>query len=205
MTVAAPTRSTHVAPRDDLFRLSVEQYHEMIRSGILTTDDRVELLEGVLFSKMSIYPPHSGTVRLVREVLLPLLPPGTRYRSEQPITLSDGEPEPDGVIARGTPADDFVFHPGGDDVLLVIEVSDASLVRDQTIKARSYARAAIPFYWIIDLVERRIEVHTDPDRVALPWPIYRSRTVYAAGTSISLDIDSRHIADVAGDALLPPR
>ena len=195
-TRPTPPGSVHV---DELFRLTVEQYDAMGRAGILTTDDRVELLEGILVRKVTIDPPHTGTVRQCQTRIEPALPRGWRYRSEQPIVLLDGEPEPDGVIARGTPDDDFRFHPRAADVILVIEVADSTLTRDRGPKLRSYARAGIPVYWIINLVDRQVEVHTDP--VPGPEPTYRRRDVYAGGDAVLVPVVGTMV--LAAD-LLPP-
>ncbi len=186
---------------DELFRLTVDQYDEMGRFGILSTDDWVELLEGILVRRMTIHPPHTGAVRRCRAQIEPLLPSGWRYRSEQPAILLDSEPEPDGVVARGTPEDDDRFHPPAVDVVLVIEVADSTLARDRGPKRRSYARAGIPVYWIVNLVDRQVEVCTDPDPAAVPEPTYRTRTVYAGDAAVPVPVVAATIAAVA---LLPP-
>jgi Uma2 family endonuclease len=188
---------------DELFRLSVDQYDAMGRAGILTTDDRVELLEGILVRKMTIYPPHTGAVRRCRTNVEARLPSGWRYRSEQPAILPDGEPEPDGVIARGTPDDDDRFHPPAADIVLVIEVADSTLVRDRGPKLRTYARAGIPVYWIINLIDRQVEVHTDPDPAA-PEPTYRRREVYVGDAAVPLALPGGPAMSFPVAALLPP-
>ena len=200
MSLAMPTAAATFAGHD-LFRLTVDQYHELMDAGILMSGDPVELLEGVLVQKMTINPPHTGTVRRCRNQLEPTLPDGWRYRSEQPIMLSDGEPEPDGVIARGTPADDDRFHPPARDVALVIEVADATLTRDRTLKLRGYARAGIPVYWIINLTDRQIEVYTGPDQTAAPEPTYRHRAVYAGDANLAVPVTGSTVPVMD---LLPP-
>jgi Uma2 family endonuclease len=185
----------------EIYPLTVEQYDELSRVGVLSEDDRVELLEGVLVRKMTIHPPHTGTVRRCRTILEALTPVGWRYRSEQPIVLPDSKPEPDGVIARGTPADDDLFHPPAADVVLVIEVADATLTNDRVVKLRTYARAGIPVNWIINLIDRQVEVHTDPDPRAEPHPAYRRREVYATDASVLIPVAN---VAVAVASLLPP-
>ena len=186
---------------EELFSLSVAQYDAMGRSEIVTSDDRVELVEGVLFKHMTIYPPHTGTVQRCRSRIEAVLPGGWRYRSEQPIVLPHGEPEPDGVIARGEPADDFLFHPPAADVALVIEVADSTLIRDRGPKLRGYARASIPIYWLINLPGRQIEVYTGPDPASVPRPTYRHRTLLVPGMDIAVPVAGVSLA-VAD--LLPP-
>ena len=202
MSITTPASAPVAFDGGDLFRLTVKQYHELIDAGILQSGDPVELLEGVLVRKMTINPPHTGTVRRGRTRIEPALPAGWRYRAEQPIILSDGEPEPDGVIARGTPADDDVFHPSAADVVLVIEVADASLLRDRGVKLRSYARAGIPVYWIVNLIDREVEVYADP--VAESEPRYRRRDVYGPAATVAFALPDGPAMSVAVAALLPP-
>lgn len=84
--------------------LSVAQYHELIRAGILTEDAPVELLEGRLVTKMPKDPPHRLATGLLREALQKVVPEGWYVDSQEPVTLSDGEPEPDVMVVRGTGA-----------------------------------------------------------------------------------------------------
>jgi Uma2 family endonuclease len=124
-------------------RLSVEQYHQMLRSGILHTEDRVELLEGWLVDKMTKHPPHRVATRLTRGVLEKLVPAGWYVDSQEPVTTIDSEPEPDVCVVRGAPRDYVDRHPGPRDVGMLVEVADESLLRDRGIKKRLYARAQI--------------------------------------------------------------
>ena len=159
---------------EPIFRLTVDQYHELVRSGQLTPDDPVELLEGILTFKMPKNTPHAAGTRLCRRTIEPLLPPGWFYDAQEPITLTDGEPEPDGIVVRGRLEDYLTRHPGPADLALVIEVADSSLDRDRGIKLRSYARAGISVYWIVNLIDRQIEVFSAPDWLAAE---YRVRAV----------------------------
>ena len=86
---------------EPVFRLSVQQYHAMVDAGVLSDDDPVELLEGILVFKMPKKPNHRLTVRLLTSAIDALLPVGWHFQAQEPITLSDGEPEPDGAIVRG--------------------------------------------------------------------------------------------------------
>ncbi len=126
-----------VSPADDraLYPLSVEQYHQMARVGILTADDAVELLEGWLVQKMTKSPRHRIAVRLLFEALLRATPPGWYADSQEPITLADSELEPDAVIVRGRTVDYASRHPGAQDVALVVEVAEASLLGPSAEKA----------------------------------------------------------------------
>ena len=123
-------------PTDSIWPLSVRHYHEMIRSGILTAGDPVELLEGLLVVKMAKNPRHTAATQAVRRAVERLLPAGWHVRARDPITLADSEPEPDVAVVRGGPERYEDRHPGPRDVGLVIETADASLERDRRTKVR---------------------------------------------------------------------
>src|SRR5437764_4760752 len=125
----------------DVLRLSIGQYHAMIDAGILTDDDPVELIEGILVYKVPKEPRHSIALAKLQRAITPLLPSDVSLQTQEPITLADGEPEPDAAIFHGKPEDYPQRHPGPDEVMLVIEVADTTLARDRGIKLRSYARA----------------------------------------------------------------
>ncbi|HEX8203864.1 MAG TPA: Uma2 family endonuclease, partial [Isosphaeraceae bacterium] len=137
---APATRQPPGVPSETIFRLSVEQYHEMARAGILTRDDRVELLEGWLVAKMTKHPPHVIATGLIHDALRGMAPAGWFVTQEGPVTTLDSEPEPDLALIRGTRRDYRDRHPGPQDVALVVEVADASLPRDRTLKKTIYAR-----------------------------------------------------------------
>lgn len=162
-TRAKPNFLSLVAvPTAPIWRLSIEQYHQMIDTGILTDDDPVELLEGWLVTKMAKNPRHRLSTQLTREAIAERLPHGWFVEDQEPITLPDSEPEPDIAIIRGTRRDYAERHPSADDIGLVVEVSDATLQRDRTIKQQIYARAGLSSYWIINLVEQCLELYTHP-------------------------------------------
>jgi Uma2 family endonuclease len=191
-------------PDAPIYRLSVAQYHAMADHGILNEDDPVELLEGWLVRKMTKHPPHSLTTLLVRRALERLLADRWYVNAQEPITLSDSEPEPDVLVARGRPLDFRHRHPGPEEVVLVVEVADASLAQDRGPKKRTYARAGIPVYWIANLPERRFEVYTEPTgpttrgpapaadaarQDAAPPPDYRQRQEYGEADEILVVLD----------------
>jgi Uma2 family endonuclease len=183
-------------------RLSVEQYHQMLRSGILHTEDRVELLEGWLVDKMTKHPPHRVATRLTRGVLEKLVPAGWYVDSQEPVTTIDSEPEPDVCVVRGAPRDYVDRHPGPRDVGMLVEVADESLLRDRGIKKRLYARAQIACYWIVNLLDRQVEVYTKP-RVSRDQADYRQRDVYGADDQVPLVLDGTEVSQVNVWDLLP--
>ncbi len=198
----SPLRPT---PRPEwcaLRRFTVPEYHAMLEAGVLTSGDPVELIDGYLVQKMSRNPPHDSAIDLFRAALAPLVRPGTLVRSQQAVTLLDGEPEPDFALVRGGPRSFARQHPRPGQILLVVEVADTSLGLDRGLKAVAYARNALPVYWIINLEDRRVEVYTDPDPAATP-PAYRTRTDYIPGQDVPVVLDGAAAASVPVADLLP--
>lgn len=198
----SPVESVAAIPNDLILRLSIEQYHAMIQSGILTDDDFVELLEGWLVFKMPKNPPHRATTRLVRTALENILPPGWYVDSQEPITLSNSEPEPDIVVVRGDTRQYLDRHPGAEDIAIVIEVSDTTLQRDRTVKKRIYARAGIAFYWIVNLVEEQVEVYSQP-LVEVEQPDYSQRLDFGRSAVVPIMIEGIENCAIAVNSLLP--
>ena len=197
-----PVESVAAIPNDLILRLRIEQYHAIIQAGILTDDDSVELLEGWLVFKMPKNPPHRPTTRLVRTALENILPAGWYVDSQEPITLSNSEPEPDIVVVRGDTRQYLDRHPGAEDIALIIEVSDTTLQRDRTVKKRIYARAGISIYWIVNLVEEQVEVYSQP-LVEVEQPDYSQRLDFGRSAVIPIIIEGIEIGAIAVDALLP--
>lgn len=184
------------------YRLSVKQYLEMSRLGILTTEDRVELLEGVLVAKMTRYPPHVLSTKLIFGELTRVVPAGWHVSKEDPITTRDSAPEPDCAILRGAMRDYKDRHPASNEMALVFEVAESSLSYDRGVKKRAYARASIPIYWLANLVDSRIEVYSDPTG-PVPKPDYRSVQTFGPDAMIPVVIDGREVARLSVRDLLP--
>ncbi len=200
--VPAVDRAPPAVPSDPIWRFSVREYHEMIRAGILTEGDPVELLDGWLVPKMTKNPPHCVATYLVRRALERIVPQGWYVDSQGAITLATSEPEPDAAIVRGDPRAYVDRHPSPEDVALVVEVADASLHRDRTSKKRLYAQAGIPVYWIVNLVERRVEVYTDPSGPT-DEPDYRQQCTFGKSEEVPLVVERREVGRIAASAMLP--
>jgi Uma2 family endonuclease len=179
-----------------LSRLTVDQYHRMIQSGILPEGEPIELIEGYLVQKMSWGTPHDEALDSLDEFLLPLVPAGWYARSQRAISLADSEPEPDYVVVRGPRARNRGHHPYAADVGLVIEISDSSLKYDRFDKARVYARAAIPAYWVVNVVDKVVEVFTRPSG-ATGAPGYAQHDEYPVGTAVPVVLDGTQVGTVA--------
>jgi Uma2 family endonuclease len=145
-----------------IHRLSVAQYEAMGRAGILSPDDRIELLEGWLVEKMTKNPPHRIATRQVRLSLERVVPSGWYVETQEPIVTADSEPEPDVAVIRGSTQDYATQNPPASRVGLVIEIADTTVERDRVLKGRVYARARIATYWLINLAERQLEMYSSP-------------------------------------------
>jgi Uma2 family endonuclease len=207
-TLTAPTMPapTTAAPspraRPQLYRLSVAQYHEMARRGILTAADRVELLDGLLVQKMTKNPPHTLATQLTREAVERPLPNGWFVNVQEPVTTATSEPEPDVSIIRGERRQFGTHHPSPKDVAAAIEVADSSLADDQGWKKQVYAAASIAVYWIVNLVDCRVEVYTEPTGPA-DQPGYRQRRDYGPTEEVPLVLDGKEVARIPVRELLP--
>jgi Uma2 family endonuclease len=183
-------------------RFTVDEYHRLIRAGILTENDPVELVEGWIVYKMPRNPPHDVTIELVEEVIRGRLPSGWRLRGQCAITTDDSEPEPDFIIVRGAPRSRLPGHPGPADIAVLIEVADTSLAYDRKEKGRLYGRAGIPCYWIINLVDRQIEVYSVPTGPGAA-PGYQQRQDYDAQAAVPLVLDGQECGPIPVHELLP--
>src|SRR5262249_32996457 len=151
-----------------------------------------ELLEGLIVPKMTRNPQYDIALELVDEALRGRLPAGWRLRIQSAITTDDSEPEPDLAVVRGDARSRGGRHPGPPDLGLVVEVADTSLAQDRQEKGRLYARAGIACYWIVNLVDRQIEVYTDPTGPG-PSPVYRQRLDFVAADAVPLVLDGNEV------------
>ena len=189
-------------PTEPVWRFSVAQYHQMIRLGILTDDDPVELLEGWIIHKMPKNPPHRAATNLTRSALEEIVPKGWYVDAQEPITLDDSQPEPDVVVVRGNTRDYLDRHPGSQDLALIVEIADSTLERDRTSKKRLYARAGIPVYWIVNLPEQKLEVYTEPIDLA-DVPTYQQRQDYSLSDEVAVAIEGKEVGRLTVRDLLP--
>ncbi len=207
MSTIVPPPST-IPPADPgwipspLFRMTVEQYEAMVELGAFKARDRFHLINGYLVAKMTQNPPHVVADELCGSALLRIIPPGWHLLTAKPVRLPGrySEPEPDRCIVRGTIRDYEVRHPGPDDIAMVVEVADSSLSLDREMAAAVYGPSGIPVYWFVNLVNRQIEVYTDPGPQR-----YRSRVDFPGGTAVPVVIDGQQLGQVVVDDILPSR
>ena len=189
-------------PTDYLWQVSVAGYHAMIKSGALTEDDPIELLQGWLIQKMPKNPRHSTITRLIRQFLAQLIPNGWYVDSQEPITTDDSEPEPDVVVIRGDAMDYMAHHPGPNDIAILVEVADATLRRDQTLKKQLYAKAGIPIYWIVNLPLNQIEVYTKPFMTTNDAN-YQEQHTYMLTDSAPVVIENKLVGEIPVVQVMP--
>jgi Uma2 family endonuclease len=148
---ASPTR----AERRPLRRV---EYDQLVASGAFQ-DERIELLDGVLVRQEPQGPEHVHAVHAALALLRDPLGNRATVWCRAPLALSaTSEPEPDvSVVPPGAYTDHLPER-----VFLIVEVADATLTRDLGLKARLYARAEVPEYWVVDLRGRKVWVHLDP-------------------------------------------
>ena len=142
---------------------TVDEYHQMIETGILDEDDRVELLAGQIIEMSPQLPPHAATTQCSANYLSSLLTGLAYIRMQLPITIfPNSEPEPDIAVVRIESNQYFDHHPTPDEIFLVVEVANTTLRKDRGQKVRAYANANIPEYWILDVYERQVYVFRNP-------------------------------------------
>lgn len=152
-------------PQDPFLRprfWTTAEYYRLGELGLFD-DERVELLDGEIWTLPPQGTPHFSSVEAAAEILLDAFGNGFTVRRHGPMTLADGtEPEPDVAIVPGTWRDYTGHHPVSSEIRLLVEVSDATLRKDRSKKRDDYARAGIADYWIVNLVNRHLEVYRDP-------------------------------------------
>lgn len=194
MTVAARrTRAEGTPAATPARRLfTVDDYHAMTQAGILSEDDRVELIEGEIVVMSPVGSRHAACVDILAELLIRAADQRTAVRVQSPIGLGGStEPQPDVcVLVR---RDDAYSErlPGPEDVLLIIEVSDTSRAYDRRVKAELYARHGIQEFWLVDLGSRTVEAYRSPGPDG-----YGERSVHECGQrlpvpGLEVDLDVR--------------
>lgn len=144
-------------------KLDVHGYYRMAEAGILTREDRVELIEGEIVDMVPIGSPHSGAVSSLINLLTVAARGRATVTAQSPLRLSDtSEPQPDFMLLK--PRADFYrgAHPAAADVLLLVEVAQSSLAYDRKVKLPLYARHGVPEVWIVNIGDGVVEVYRDP-------------------------------------------
>ena len=174
-------------PKSDveLKRWKRVEYEQLVEKGVFASGDRVELIDGLLIVAEPQSATHYTAIKLVERALARAFGEGWHTRSQAPIALDEAsEPEPDVAVVSGDLRAYTATHPA--DPVLVVEVALTSLTLDREHKASLYARAGRPEYWIVNLVERVLEVYRDPapsPSAPYGWD-YAARESLGAGDSV---------------------
>ena len=185
------------------FLFSAEAFRKMIDADVFADDDRVELWDGWIITKMANKVPHSNASMFLSYKLNQILPEGWLLTGENPINLGPNQtPLPDHFVLRGTPRNYSGRYPDPAEVGLVVEIAETSLRRDTTVKLAGYAAAGIPTYWVINLIKNVIQTYETP----IPAEgRYESMQTYAVGQAVPLRLSGVLIAEIPASDLLPAR
>lgn len=197
-SIAAPPAAIPPFP---IRPLTVEQFEYLVETGFYG-DEKIELLDGWVVNKMTHGDLASYVISRLYRQLSRTLSEAVAIRCQLPIRLKRSRPEPDVVIANGGEARFQAAAPTPEDILVLIEVSDSTLAHDRGPKLRSYARAGIAEYWIVNCVDRQIEVYTRP-LVENDVPAYAEGVVYAQNQTISLRLSNEPVVDLPVASLFP--
>jgi Uma2 family endonuclease len=172
------------------------EYDRLVDLGVFHEDERLELLAGHLLVREPQGSRHGVAIELADSVLRTAFGTGWRVRVQLPVALDDeSEPEPDLSVVAGAPRDGRHHHPSRP--VLVLEVAESSLLFDRETKGQLYARAGVPEYWIVNLVDGVLEVYRDP--AATPgtvggWRYATPLVLDAAGIAVPLAAPAARIA-----------
>ncbi len=162
--------------------INVQEYHRMADVGILSAEERVELIAGQIWQMAAKGAGHSAAVTRCDRMLRRVLGDRVLVRLQDPIQLDEySEPEPDIAVVAPDPDDYENNHPKPEQVYLLIEVADTTLKRDLEFKSLLYAKAGIIEYWVLEVINCQIHIFRNPSPNG-----YLSDRVVSAGDSISL-------------------
>lgn len=174
-------------------QISVAEYYKMGEIEIFAPDERVELLDGIIYKKEHPAPLHAWTVNVLTEVLCLQFSEGYAVWTHNPIILSDySVPEPDTGLIRERRKGEPPFLPRPKDVYLVVEVTDTPTNRnfDLTLKLPLYARAEIPEVWVVDATASLIEQYLLPQNGAYQvMNVWRSGDTIPTSLGVGIEVD----------------
>lgn len=165
-----------------LRQITVEEYNQMIESGVFDENDQVELLNGAIVEKMPKGKKHSAATDRIAKFFDRRFNEYFFVRNQNPIWLSEySEPEPDIVLAVLREDEYESSHPTPDEIYLILEVSDSTLNYDRNTKGEAYARAGISQYLVLNVQEKTLEDYREPGADG-----YGSKQTYRAGQTFNL-------------------
>jgi Uma2 family endonuclease len=182
-------------------RWTRDEYDHLVDLGVFQADP-VELIGGQLIVAEPQNSAHATALGAADDALRAALPRGFLVRAQMPLALDrDSAPEPDLAVVAGRRADYRARHPGRP--LLVVEVADASLRFDRQEKGSLYARAGVPEYWIVNLIDGLVEVHREPAPDAEAPHGFRYRAIERLGPGATVEPVALPATRVAIADLLP--
>jgi Uma2 family endonuclease len=191
------------APALTLRRWRRAEYERLVELGVFD-DDPVELIGGHLIVAEPQGSYHSTSIGKVDDALRAALPPGWTLRAQMPLALDDeSAPEPDVAVVAGSRDDYTDSHP--QHPVLVVEVAESSLGLDREHKGSLYARAGVPDYWIVNLMDRVLEEYRDPEpdgSAPYGWRYGSVERLSAAAVAVPIALPSVRI--VVADMLPRP-
>jgi Uma2 family endonuclease len=162
-------------------KFTVSDYYKMAKEGILSPDDRVELIEGEIVEMTPIGSRHFAAVNRLNRALVREVGDRGIVSIQNPVFLSDRSmPQPDLVLLAPSQDDYESGIPGPDKAFLVAEVADSSLQYDTLTKIPLYAQSGVPEVWLVDLVLNRIEVYRKPSE-----GVFTDQQTFERGQSLS--------------------
>ena len=168
-------------------KFTIDEYHQLVDLGFFSENDRIELIRGEIIEMAPKRTPHSVCNSLLWKRLYELIGKQAEIRVQEPITLpSNSEPEPDVVIAQKKEDNYLSAHPTVKDVILIIEISDSTLQYDRETKLSLYAEAGINHYWIVNLVDRCLEVYSNPFSTDKDKFGYRNKSIFFPNEEIDI-------------------
>lgn len=160
-----PRTRVHVEHTPPPRSITVDEYYDMDRTGLLEPDARVELIEGEVVPVPPIGSPHGSTVEFLDHLLDRALADQARVRDQLPVRLSNvSEPVPDVAVVKQRADRYKLSHPTAPEVLLIVEVSHSTLRYDSNVMVPLYARHGIPEVWIVDLKNSQLRTYRSPSQ-----------------------------------------
>ena len=166
----------HGTPTPERYGFTADECRRLIELGLVDANEDVERAGPEVRPNVSIGDPHCVCVDNLNELLMPRAVAAARIRVQNPIALSDSDPQPDICLVRRRPDKYIGGRPHAADVLLLIEVADSSLAYDRDVKGPRYAADGIADFWIVDLNTDTVLVHRDPTTTG-----YATVTTHARG------------------------
>jgi Uma2 family endonuclease len=177
-------------------RMTVEEFEKTDFYG----DNRLELIDGYIVRRDEMKPAHAVVTGRLRRRIDRTLSAGWSTREDKPVRIPPRyEPLPDIATVRGDDENYLEHHPGPGDIAFLVQISDATLSKDQGKKLATYTQNDIPVYWIVNLVDHQVEVYTDPGQDG-----YGKHLVFTPGQSVPVVVEGREVGQIAVTDILPP-